>query len=360
MSCDYPIPAYRNGDGSITFNGFADLHRDPLRQTILIRCNQCTGCRLLRSSHWATRCWHESKTHTYNCWLTLTYADEHLPQRYDTGLIHPVTKKPIYSGSLHKEHPQKFIRALRKALGRRVSCILHSYTATAFPTLTTRPSSTLQSDGHPVEPDIKLVRLKPTLRYYYGGEYGEKYGRPHYHLCLFGIDFDDKQYVHTTELGYKLYESPTLTKLWKYGQHSIGELTWETAAYTARYIMKKITGKRQKEHYEIIDKDTGEILCTKLPEYNDMSRKPGIASTWLDKYHNDVYNNDNVIVRGKKTRPPRYYDKEQEKRMPEQMERIKLARQIEIHHMRENLHPDRLKAQRIIVAAKTKSLKRKL
>jgi len=39
-----------------------------------------------------------------------------------------------------------------------------------------------------------------------------------------------------------------------------------------------------------------------------MSLKPGVAKNWLLKYHTDVYPRDEVILRGKKMRPPKYYD----------------------------------------------------
>lgn len=39
-----------------------------------------------------------------------------------------------------------------------------------------------------------------------------------------------------------------------------------------------------------------------------MSLKPGIARGWFDKYWRDVYPHDRVVVRGKESKPPRYYD----------------------------------------------------
>ena len=80
---------------------------------------------------------------------------------------------------------------------------------------------------------------------------------------------------------------------------TIGDVTFESAAYVARYCTKKITGKLAHEHYK-----------GKLPEYATMSRRPGIGRAWLEKYKDDVYNYDYVVVRnGLKLRPPRYYDK---------------------------------------------------
>lgn len=40
-----------------------------------------------------------------------------------------------------------------------------------------------------------------------------------------------------------------------------------------------------------------------------MSRRPGIAKSWYDKFGDDVRRRDVVIERGKQMRPPRYFDK---------------------------------------------------
>lgn len=39
-----------------------------------------------------------------------------------------------------------------------------------------------------------------------------------------------------------------------------------------------------------------------------MSLKPAIGKEWLKKWKTDVYPHDYVIMRGKKMKPPRYYD----------------------------------------------------
>ena len=307
-------------------------------------CGQCSGCRLERSRQQAARCIHEAKSHRYNTWITLTYADEHLPRRFNTGLIHPKSGLPIYGGSLHQTHIPQFIRSLRKALGKR------GYEQT----LATEPRIEL----HAVMGLRPIPRVKHTLRYYYSGEYGERYSRPHYHICLFGIEFLDRKLTQTTDAGFKLYESATLSKFWPMGQHMIGDLTFETAAYTARYIMKKITGQKQTEHYKKLDIDTGEILEL-LPEFNQASRRPGLGREHYEKFKSDYYKatTSQINVRGHHTRPPRYYDKQYEKTNPKHYNALKFARQMETIRNRQNHTPARLKAEEIITNTKLKSLK---
>lgn len=325
-----------------------------LAPTLKLPCNQCTGCRLRRSAEWATRCLHESKQHHYNSWITLTYDDEHLPGKYNTGIIHPYTGQTIYSGTLRKTHMQKFYRRTRKTLTNKTEGqILHSH----------KPAvDYLPPKGYTGQ-EQRLFGLpsKPILRYYYGGEYGEKYNRPHYHACLFGIDFRDKKHVETTTGGFKLYESPTLSQLWTQGRHTIAELTWETAAYTARYIMKKITGNNKKQHYEKIDKETGEII-TLEPEFNDMSRKPGIGHDWLQQWYKDVYKKEQsgVRIRGNLTQPPRYYDKLYKNIHERHYEYIKLQRDLDARENWKNTTPARLQAEEIITNRKILTLRQKL
>jgi hypothetical protein len=115
-----------------------------------------------------------------------------------------------------------------------------------------------------------------------------------------------------------------LTSVWGLGHASVGDLTFESAAYVARYVMKKVNGSLKASaaagaygakksaqvsqqnareqrawqtqmsntaHYEVIDYDTGEVVDLK-PEYTTMSRRPGIAGDWFDKYKDAVYPSD--------------------------------------------------------------------
>jgi len=216
-----------------------------LRMTV--PCGQCIGCRLERSRQWAVRCIHEAVLHEDTSFITLTYRDEALPR----------------FGSLLMDDWQKFFKRLRKRCGK--------------------------------------------VRFFGCGEYGEKFGRPHYHACLFGLDFPDKV-LWTVRGEHKVYRSPLLESVWTDGQSEIGSLTFESAAYVARYCLKKVTGKRAAEHYECVDPDTGEV-GSRLPEFATMSRRPGIGSKWFEEFGAEVYPSDEVIVRGHPAKPPRFYDK---------------------------------------------------
>ena len=219
---------------------------------ISLRCNNCKGCRIDRSKEWAVRCVHEAQMHEENSFITLTYSPENLAR------ICP-------DGSLNVKHFQGFMKRLRKHYAPK------------------------------------------KIRFFHCGEYGEKLSRPHYHALLFGLEFEDKT-PWTIINGQQLYRSKILESKWTFGHSLIGSVTFESAAYVARYIMKKINGDMAHGHYgrEFCE---GQLTVQLQPEYITMSRRPGIGSTWFEKFGTDVFPDDFVVMRGRKFRTPRFYDK---------------------------------------------------
>lgn len=216
-------------------------------RAVTIPCGMCVGCRMERAQSWAVRCMHEARMHEYSSFVTLTYSDEKLPFRH----------------ALVYRDFQLFIHRLRKRLGKPV-------------------------------------------RFYMSGEYGERTGRPHFHACLFGVFFPDREYYRKSGSGSRLYKSAFLDSVWGLGLCSIGDVTFESACYTARYICKKVTGDMAEDHYRRVDGDTGEVYFLP-PEFSRMSLKPGIGATWFAKFQDDVLPRDYVVVDGRKVKVPRYY-----------------------------------------------------
>jgi len=91
MACYHPLTAYLSGHQTNNATGKA-YRRVSFKETdehdrqISLPCGQCIGCRLERSRQWAMRCIHEAQLHQNNCFITLTYDDEHLPK--DLSLDH--------------------------------------------------------------------------------------------------------------------------------------------------------------------------------------------------------------------------------------------------------------------------------
>ncbi len=282
MPCFHPLSAWRTKDGAIVFD-----QRFGVGFGFHLPCGQCRGCRLERSRQWAMRCVHEASLFEENCFITLTYSDECLPS----------------DGSLNKKHFQDFMKRLRsRVVGRRI-------------------------------------------RYFHAGEYGSKYRRPHYHACLFNFDFADKKLFRRVN-GLSLYISDLLDSVWNLGFCTVGSLTFESAAYVARYIMKKVTGDVAAEHYLGCDDFTG-ALTELEPEYVTMSRGGrgglgGIGREWYKKFSGDVFPGDDVVLRGRRMRPPRYYDCMYELENPDDFARIKAERVRASHRGAADCTPERL------------------
>lgn len=298
MQCYHPITAYKSDTGDVYF---AELKRNHIHSTLILACGRCVGCRLNRVSQWALRCVHEASLHDRNCFVTLTYNNENLP----------------IGGTLHYEHFQAFIRRLRK------------YT-------------------HPT-----------PVRFYMAGEYGDRTSRPHYHALLFGFDWPDKV-RHIERKGYTLYTSKLLDEMWRLGNCTTGEVNQTTAEYTARYVMKKITGQKAKQHYTNINTETGEITERK-PEFNKMSLKPGIGARWLEKFTTDVYPHGKVVNnQGKEVKSPRYYDKLWKREHELELEQLNHERHMEgLKHLADNTD-DRLRAKEAVTTARLNLRKRPL
>lgn len=290
MPCFHPITAYKPSVERVAKTDDKKLIFNPSRawdcEEIEIACGQCVGCRLERSRQWAIRCMHEAQMHSENSFITLTFSPEALEKRNNEW-------------SLDVRDWQLFMKRLKKNAGGK------------------------------------------KIRFFHCGEYGEKNKRPHYHACLFGHDFKDKEIWKETPTGHKLYTSKELEKAWPYGFATIGDVTFESAAYVARYIMKKITGDDAEEHYQWIDDVTGEIKNLK-PEYTTMSRKPGIANEWYNQYKDDVYPHDFVVVNGVKMKPPKYYDGLLQTDRPYEFDDIKYQRQLNGEKHVDNNTKDRL------------------
>lgn len=164
------------------------------------------------------------------------------------------------------------------------------------------------------------------IRYAYCGEYGEKGDRPHYHALIFGHDFTDKN--EKFKVGeHLIYTSAKLDELWGLGHCSIGNVTFDSAAYVARYVTKKVTGKKAAAHYgELLNKTTGELTPRRIPEFFETSRRPGLGRDWYEKYKSEVINTDSVLMNGKEIKPPKYYNNRIEIDDPEAHFRNKAAR----------------------------------
>jgi hypothetical protein len=204
----------------------------------------------------------------------------------------------------------------------------------------------------------RLRRKMGPFRFYMCGEYGELNFRPHFHACLFGMFFPDRRWYRSVGSGFELYRSDVLESLWPFGFSSIGDVTFESAAYVARYVMKKVTGNAARDHYVSVDSDG---VCTDVvPEFTRMSLKPGIGASWLSKYLSDVFPRDYVVVRGVKCKPPRFYSEIYRSADPVAMDFVDLDRYVKSGRCVDDNTPARLAVREVVASARVAFKKRVL
>ena len=327
MPCYSPLKGWRNGE-----TGAWQSRAEGADMEMEVACGSCLGCRLDRSRMWAIRIVHEASLYKYstgNCFITLTYRDliEASKEEREKGYYIPD------DWSLNKQHFIKFMKRLRK----------HFKNA--------------------------------KIRYFMCGEYGNtckhgldlsevscefcNFGRPHYHAIIFNHVFLDIE-KYTQQNGEDRFTSPELAKLWPYGFNDVGEVNFESAAYVARYLLKKKDGVKFDDWY--VDYETG-VLRQK--EYCTMSRggtkgSRGLAYEWYEKYKDDVFPRDEVPVSGGfvSKSVPRYYEDLFANENPLSLEEIKEIRKKFREEHADEYTPERLMAKYKVKKAQIELLKR--
>lgn len=251
MPCYHPQIVYRsrlgkneNGSWPVVFN-VRDGFSD---MQLVIPCGQCIGCRLEYSRQWAVRCVKELRDHTFAEFVTLTYDEDQLPDDM----------------SLHPEDMTNFLKRLR----------------------------------HWCDP-IKI-------RYLQCGEYGETTNRPHHHMIIFGFKFPDAERLYL-DGDFEYRYSEIADGLWQKGFCTLTDVSFETCAYVARYVLKK----------QLEDVDSGLVK-----PYITMSRRPGIGMNYFEKFKDEIYQTDTVVIRGIECKPPKAFDAAYRAIDPKAMSRI--------------------------------------
>ena len=311
MPCYSPLKGWRDAETGAWKSKAAGCEDE-----MEVACGSCLGCRLDRARMWSMRIVHEASLHEFdhgNCFITLTYREpiECTQKQLDNGLHVPA------DWSLHKSHFQKFMKRLRKVFPQKIRYFMcGEYGATC------RHGFQLNDVSCPVC----------------------NTGRPHYHAILFNCTFPDLV-KYTQSHGEDRYTSPLLEKVWKYGFVDVGEVNFESAAYVARYALKKVTGVPADTHY--FDSENGDF---KTPEYCAMSRggrekgPGGIGAQWYEKHKDDLFPSDEVPVSGQGVIKgmPRYYEELFKEEDPLTLEEIKEKRQEFLRENADEYTPERL------------------
>lgn len=252
-----------------------------------IPCQHCWACKLNYAAQWATRIMVECLSSEHNYFITFTYDDLNLPIPEETQYNgQTYVNDGTWSGSLYPEDISKFINSLRKYFERK---------------------------GH------------TGIKYFYAGEYGETTKRPHYHMILMNCPLNINEFYdfHVNPTTKKLHwKSHEIEKYWDQGMIDIGEVEYASAAYVARYCMKKITEDSDKTVY---------WANGMHPEFVRMSRRPGIGSDYFNENWETIYKNDELLVKnfhGKtiSVKPPKAWDRKFKEAHPNEWFRIQRSR----------------------------------
>lgn len=237
MRCIRPLKANLRKDGSVTFSSKDAI---PGLVPFEIECRKCLPCRLNGAREKAIRAVHEAQIHEDNIFLTLTYAPQHL-----------TSPRLVYADW------QGFMKRLRSHIDEKTHC-------------------------------QQKISCMVT------GEYGEINKRPHWHALIFNFRPDDQKPLRETPRGDHVYESETLQRLWPFGISEYGDVTIDSANYTARYAAKKLVHGDDTEH------DYHPIHRT--------SSKHAIGKRWIEKNYRHVLENGFVVLpNGQTSKIPRYY-----------------------------------------------------
>lgn len=263
--------------------------RGGIKDKVEVPCGSCLGCRAEQGKQWAVRMMHEGQMHQSSWFATMTYDEENLPE----------------DGSLCPTDFSQFIKNLRK-------------------------------------------RYPPRSVSFFGcGEYGEDTQRPHYHAVLFGPQFLDRS-RHDDSGGDVAWRSQTLEDSWGHGHTQLGSLTMASASYVSGYVRKKVAASADEGFYERVRPETGEIINLE-PEFARMSLRPAIGRSWIQKYWPEVYPADFCVMNGRKSKPPRYYDKWMDENHPKLMMSVRRTRWEEAEQltdeklaMKEKIHEGRI------------------
>ncbi len=285
---------------------------------MLLPCGKCLGCRLEYSKEWANRCVLEAKTTQNNWFMTLTYDEEHIKE-----CLKPVIDKETgeygHIESLIPNHLSEFIKELRR--------------------------------------NIEYHKNLQGVRFYGCGEYGSRGGRPHYHLLMYNLPLDDLAEEWKKD-GFITFSSENVSRIWGKGIVTVNEFSWETAAYTARYMLKKLKGRDAKEQYKGAGIE---------PEFSRCSRRPGIGYEYYRQNRDKIYQTDSIVIHGTTCKPPTYFDRMFKEECPERWAEIQEQRaEVSRNEMRMKLnnttlnYKDQLKVEEANREDKIKLLGRQL
>lgn len=214
-----------------------NLPRKEFPLGLMVACGSCIVCRKQRAREWALRLEHEKLYSCFEIFTTLTYEQKYVPKCYSVIMC----------------DVQYFFKRLRK-------------------------------------------NTKSKIKYYAVGEYGGKFGRPHYHMLLYVYDkkYTEEEWMGKYVNGIVLKEG-LIREAWPYGFVFNGTVQEGSINYVVEYQDKQIM-----KHY-------GVKLNNRRSPFRIMSQ--GIGEKYLIDNAKELNDNLGVKIRDKIVALPRYYKK---------------------------------------------------
>lgn len=205
-----------------------------------VACRKCIECLVNETSQWTTRVMLEASLYSKNCYVTLTYNEDNLPQ----------------GGLLLKKDYQDFFKRLRKRL------------------------------------DVEHIR-------YFGcGEYGSKKNRPHFHFIIFNFMPDDLEYFFTDKDGHKYYKSAFLQRVWSVEKIIDGKKKYFPIGFV---LVSNVSERDIRYCCKYLQKLREDYTELPVKPFLAMSRKPAIGYNALTE---KMLRDDKIYINGRSTRLP--------------------------------------------------------
>lgn len=276
--CLAPLTLGKSKETQLTNKMSNQMYKaDPTAQwhtlTRQVPCGVCAECVRKHRNGWSFRLYHELQASHSAYFLTCTYGknDDQYgqwgsdpPVFFDNGdddYVDEITGEIIsnpFNGfyTLDEKHHTDFLKRVRQVNKRKYG-------------------------------------IDDQIKYYMCGEYGDQYGRPHYHYIIFNLA---PELVYNARLFSK--------NVWKQGQVDVGNVTLASINYVTQYIVQ--SDLRKKQRYK--DKNGIGWKGPMLP-FNRMSRNLG--NIWLSDSTIEHYKTNLKVTvdhpAGFQMPMPRYY-----------------------------------------------------